>query len=350
MKVRVIELPVAGDQSPEAGSFGLPTMARKLLRLTLLTYLALGLSLTNLAAQPNKVDGALHSFLNSEFMVKMNDMKIEAEAAVRTFKQQSMSLDPEAVKRVRIGYDQTSARFNQVLINIKADFLNPKKLKFISKFPDDYLKGLELELYQLSDFYAVNFQQPLADAQAENVDGGAVFLIISELIGLSKGLFTYFGQIRQNSRQYNEAYLQQHFYKPYRMRQWDEVNQGGFDSYNNYNNNYSDPTYMNTQDQNLTYPANDVPFPEINLQSLENLNQQDQYQQTDTYDEWLDVNDTDPNQQQSDPWMDDPNFQPGSAPADSTRARTAPLQPQQTPAKPNTPAKPKTTKKKNGGR
>ena len=55
-------------------------MARKLLRLTLLTYLALGLSLTNLAAQPNKVDGALHSFLNSEFMVKMNDMKIEAEA------------------------------------------------------------------------------------------------------------------------------------------------------------------------------------------------------------------------------------------------------------------------------
>ena len=43
---------------------------------------------------------------------------------------------------------------------------NPKKLKYIQKFPDSYIKGLELELYQLSDFYAINFQQPLADALA----------------------------------------------------------------------------------------------------------------------------------------------------------------------------------------
>lgn len=315
----------------------------------ILALLLLAVGSLPLTAQPTKVDGALQSFLNSEFMVKMNDMKIEAEAAVRTFKQQSMNLDPNDVKKVRVGYDQTAARFNQVLTNIKADFMNPKKLKFISKFPDDYLKGLELELYQLSDFYAVNFQQPLADAQAENVDGGAVFLIISELIGLTKGLFTYFGQIKQNSRQYNEAYLQQHFYKPYRMRLWDEVNQGGFDSYNNYNNNYSDPSYMTTPTQDMTFPANEVPFPEINIQSLDNLNQQDQYQQTDTYDEWLDTNETDLNQQQSDPWMEDPNFQPGSAPADSTKTKVTPMQ-QQTPAKtnPDPKARPKAKKKKNG--
>lgn len=347
MKVRAIKLPFSGYQFPVAGIFCLPVkISNQVWRVPLLGLL-FACTLFGLNAQPSKVDGALHSFLNSEFMVKMNDMKIEAEAAVRTFKQQSMNLDPDAVKKVRVGYDQTAARFNQVLTNIKADFMNPKKLKFISKFPDDYLKGLELELYQLSDFYAVNFQQPLADAQAEDVDGGAVFLIISELIGLTKGLFTYFGQIRQNSRQYNEAYLQQHFYKPYRMRLWDEVNQGGFDSYNNYNNNYSDPTYMNTQDQNATYPANDVAFPEINLQSLDNLNQQqDQYQQTDTYDEWLDENETDPNLQQDDTWMDDSNFQPGTAPADSTKTKVNPTQPQ-TPAK--TKAKPAVKKKGNNG-
>lgn len=312
---------------------------------TVLVFVCLAVSANALSAQSSKVDGALLSFLNSEFMVKMNDMKIEAEAAVRSFKQQSGSLKPDAVKKVRVGYDQTAARFNQVLTNIKADFLNPKKLKFISKFPDDYLKGLELELYQLSDFYAVNFQQPLADAQAVDVDGGAVFLIISELIGLTKGLFTYFGQIRQNSRQYNEAYLQQHFYKPYRMRLWDEVNQSGFDNYNNGFNNYSDP-FMNTPTQDMTLPANEVPFPDINLQSLDNLNQQNQYQQNETYDEWLDVNDTDPNMQQTDdPWMDDPNFQPGTAPADSTQTKTVPTQ---APTTPKTDAKPKAKKKKNG--
>lgn len=320
--------------------------------------LLISLITCTLSAQPSKVDGALHSFLNSEFMVKMNDMKIEAEAAVRTFKQQSANLDPEAVKRVRVGYDQTAARFNQVLTNIKADFMNPKKLKFVSKYPDDYLKGLELELYQLSDFYAVNFQQPLQDAQPENVDGGAVFLLVSELIGLTKGLFTYFGQIKQNSRQYNEAYLQQHFFKPYRMKLWDEVNQGGFDNYNNYNN-YSDPGFMNDPSQmDMQFPANanDVPFPEINLQSLDNLNKQDQYQQdpyqqdpyqqTDTYDEWLDTNE-DPNVQQQDPWAEDASFQPGTTPADSTKTATPIPTKTQTPA--HSTAKPKTRKKGNNG-
>lgn len=340
MKVSLVQLPVL--RRSEFSNF--LTLDWKVFGVLLL----LVVSATNLQAQPSKVDGALQSFLNSEFMVKMNDMKIEAEAAVRTFKQQSASLDPNDVKKVRIGYDQTAARFNQVLTNIKADFLNPKKLKFISKFPDDYLKGLELELYQLSDFYAVNFQQPLADAQAENVDGGAVFLIISELIGLTKGLFSYFGQIKQNSRQYNEAYLQQHFYKPYRMRLWDEVNQGGFDSYNNYNNNFSDPTYMNTPTQDMALPADEVPFPEINLQSLDNLNQQDQYQQTDTYDEWLDTNETDPNQQQNDPWMEDPDFQPGTAPVDS--AKTVIPSATQTPTSAKPKARTKAKKKKNGGR
>lgn len=297
----------------------------------------------SLSAQPTKVDGALNSFLNSDFMVKMNDMRIEAEAAARTFKQQSMNAKPEAAKKVRVGYDQTVARYNQVLTNIKADFLNPKKLKFIEKFPDDYLKGLELELYQLSDFYAVNFQQPLADAQAENVHGSAVFLIITELIGLSKNLVSYFGQMRQNSRQYNEAYLMQNFYKPYRMRQWDEISQNGnFDSYNN----YSDPTYADPVQNDMTYPANDVPFPEINLQSLDNLNQQqDQYQQNDTYDQWLDTNQPDPNTQ-NDNWVDDPNFQPGTAPADSTKTTVPDLKKATEPAK--TPAKTKTKKKGNG--
>ena len=242
---------------------------------------------------------------------------------------------------LRIGYDQTAARFNQVLTNIKADFLNPKKLKFISKFPDDYLKGLELELYQLSDFYAVNFQQPLADAQAVDVDGGAVFLLISELIGLSKGLFSYFGQIRQNAKQYNEAYLQQHLYRPYRMRQWDEINQGGYDGYQNYNDDFTDPAFADPIENDMTYPATEeVPFPEINLQSLDNLKNQDpQYEETETYDEWLDT--TDPNAEE-DIWMDDPDFQPGSTPVDSTKTKIPQVK------KGKKAKKRKTKKKKNG--
>nr|MBX2872817.1 hypothetical protein [Saprospiraceae bacterium] len=249
------------------------------------------------------------------------------------------------VKKVRIGYDQTAARFNQVLTNIKADFLNPKKLKFISKFPDDYLKGLELELYQLTDFYALNFQQPLADAQAEELDGGAIFLLLSELIGLSKGLFSYFGQIRQNARQYNEAYLQQHFFKPNRMSAWDEINDGGGAGYQNYDNYAEEPTYTDPTDSDMTYPANDAEFPEINLQSLEQLKNNDQQQEAETYDEWLDTNETD---QSDEEWVDDPDFQPGTAPADSTKTIVPTGKKKDTPVKQQAKSKKVKKKKKNG--
>jgi hypothetical protein len=244
-------------------------------------FLVIGLFFsTTLGAQNNKLEGPLQEFVNTSFMLKFKDVKIEAEAAVRRFKLQAHQLDPAAVQQVQTGYEQSAYRFNQLLFSIKGDFLNSKKVKYIAEFPDDYLRSLELELHQLTEFYAMHFLQPLADANEEHLDGSAAILLIAELVGLTKGLFDYFSRVRQYSRQFNENYLQQYLVQPFKFRGWDEIGAEG--------------SMMPSPAQEI-YAPNMLEAPTLDplLQETTNLLvpnpgfQGDPYQSADTYDEWM---------------------------------------------------------------
>ena len=90
-------------------------------------------------------------------------LRREAENGVAAFKLELNNYKPEDIQRVRAGYEKTADRFNQELENMKNDFLNKKKLKYIVEFPKDYARSLELNFKDLSDFYAQNFQQVLQD-------------------------------------------------------------------------------------------------------------------------------------------------------------------------------------------
>lgn len=249
-------------------------------KLLFTSLIMIGMSmLWPLQAQQNKVEGPLSSFVHTDFMLKFKDLKIEAEAAVRRFKLQTPELLPEDVQAVQTGYEQSAYRFNQLLYNIKDDFLNNKKRKYIAAFPDDYLRTLELELHQLSEFYAIHFLQPMSDATGEQVDGSPAILLIVELVGLTKGLIQYFGQIKQQSRHFNEAYLQEHLIQPFAFRAWDEIGaEGSF----------------------MPSPAADVIVPDLmDMPSLDPLLNEatdwlkpteNSYEEAETYDDWLEQN------------------------------------------------------------
>ncbi len=178
-------------------------------------------------AQPNKKVGpALSKFLNTEFMLKYRDLRIEAESAAIGVQSRKDQMKTSDIFCLRTAYDQTASRANQILEGIKQDFLNGKKLKTIAEFPEMYSDGLRYKLQDLSDFYAANFQQVLADAsveQDEQIVGSAVLLLVVELIGLTKGLTNYFAEIKREARQYTEAHLQENLVQPYRWRYWDEL-------------------------------------------------------------------------------------------------------------------------------
>lgn len=177
-------------------------------------------------AQPNKKVGpALTKFLNTEFMTKFRDLRITAESAALSVQSNQGGIQQSDMFRLRSAYDQTATRANQLLNNIKQDFLNPKKLSSIAEFPEMYSDGLGYKLQEIADYYSSHFQQALADASVsqEEVDGSAVLLLVVELIGLTKGLTSYFAEIKREARQYTESHLQEHLVLPYRWRYWDEL-------------------------------------------------------------------------------------------------------------------------------
>ena len=197
----------------------------KTLKISLALILSIVLySTTATFAQPNKkVSPALAAFTNTDFMLKFHDLRIEAESAALGVVQNQDRFDNGDFKRLRTSYDQTAQRANKMLEAIKVDFLDKKKLKMIAQYPEMYTEGLRFKLNDLSDFYANNFQQTLADAQVMEEDGSAILLLITELIGLTKGLVDYVAEIKKEARRYNDAYLNQHLVGPYRWKTWGEL-------------------------------------------------------------------------------------------------------------------------------
>ena len=194
--------------------------------------------------QSKKTSGALGGFLQTPFMTEYMKLKVEAETAVASV--QSQGHNPQDIRKLRAEYDKIANQFNAVLGGIKSDFQNPKKLKYISKFPDSYSDGLQLKLYKLSDAYAQGFQQSLADVTSNEVDGGAILFLITEVIGLTKGLSDYLGKVKREKRKFNTAYLNKHLYTPHRWRTWDEI-RTGVSPNANMNNNGMDPEFDSSQ-------------------------------------------------------------------------------------------------------
>lgn len=210
-------------------------------RLILSCLFLIGFSL-NLSAQKEKIGKALQSFLRTEFMVKFQDLKTEAENLALGFKDNQSEYNPKDVRRVATAYDKTARRFNQLLEQIKSDFLDRKKLKYISQYPDSYSKGLKADLQELNTFYSREFQQVVADVTDDEVDGSVLFALLFELAKLTSGAVSEVIKIRKESRIYNEEYLQRHLVKPNKIRYWKELRSLSYDSYDDYDE-YSEDEY-----------------------------------------------------------------------------------------------------------
>lgn len=214
--------------------------------------------ITALSAQPNKkLAPALGKFLNTEFMIKFHDLKLEAESAATKVIANEQKMKPNDVVNIRTAYNQTAQRANKILEGIKQDFLDPKKLKSIEGMPDLYSDGLKLRLIELQEFYSMHFQQTLADATADQVDGSPLLFIITELINLSRGLTAYFAQMQREARMYSEDYLNQHLVKPHRWRYWNEVQSGEGNG-----DHYTD--YIQYHDIQINSNNTAIPSPDLN--------------------------------------------------------------------------------------
>lgn len=244
-------------------------------------------------ANNNEISTALSEFMQTEFMRKFSDLRVQAETEIAAFRASSAQYDPQQVARVRTAYDQTAQRFNGLLNKIKMDFLDRQKLKYITEYPETYSRGLELDIRELSDYYSQNLQQTLADVTNNQQDGSALLILLIDLVKFSSSAIQHFKRIRHEARRYTDSYLNTHFVRPNHFKSWAEMSNGGFnDPYQQPMDPYSDPYQQNPNtnpygdpyQQNPTMPYTD-PYSNPYQQNPNTKPYSDPYQQptTDPY-------------------------------------------------------------------
>ncbi len=179
-----------------------------------------------------KIDQGLQAFLETAFIKKLKDFKIEAESLTSTFKATQQSFKPKQVAMVKKAYLQFADKYNLQLDEIKRDFLDNKKLKFIRKYPDMYAASLELKLRDLSDEYSQNLEKTVADLTGSDEYAAFPILAVLTIVKFGVDFTNHLARVRFSNRKVKEEHLNQYFIQPYKIRSWDEIQGMGGDVYN----------------------------------------------------------------------------------------------------------------------
>jgi hypothetical protein len=170
------------------------------------------------------VGNAIERFKNTDFMVRFMDLKDKIEGeAVDFIKVQNIYANSD-VRNVQTAYNKTAARFNQVTLDIKQDFMDKKKIKMINQFPQMYSDGLSNKINDLERFYKENFYLTLKETTAKN--GSAILALIFELVKSTSELSNYFKGLKFEKDAMNEDYIQKKLIEPSKFKTWSELASG----------------------------------------------------------------------------------------------------------------------------
>lgn len=171
-----------------------------------------------------KMDGALRAFIETPFMQKFKDLRLESENLVLTFKENKQNYSGSDINRVKTAYQKTVEKFNAQLLDIKADFMNERKLQYIQDFPEDYTSGLTSDINDLTSFYQSNLQLTIQDVTDATIDGNSLLTLVAELAKLVPGMVTSISELRSSVRKFEDDYLEEKLIGPYKFKTWEDIN------------------------------------------------------------------------------------------------------------------------------
>ena len=225
---------------------------------TILLAISMMVSTTAAFAQKNFTP-TLDALLDSEFMKQYQEIRTSAMASATAFKNSNQGYAPNEIQRVEEGYNKVADKFNFVLLRLKNDMLSKDKMKYMEKFPDEYQRLLKLDMIELRDFYAVNYQQVLAEVKGDEVDG-AVLLLISDLLlssanvySLVKNMVEYIKFNKRRAKKIRAAELEKRLVTPHKFTMWYELGRESMNGGRDYDSG----------NQEMQAPSDNVQFERI---------------------------------------------------------------------------------------
>ncbi len=214
------------------------------------------------AASHQILDKTLHQFLQTEFMLRFRELRLEAESLAATFKALSYNLPPREVARVRKAYTEIADAFNLQLVEIKRDFLDRKKMKMIRFNQEMYSNSLQYRLRELKDLFAHDFERVIAEVTGSEVYAAIPLAAILSMVKLAQDFTEYLINASYEARRVKEEHLNLHLLEPFRFRSWVEIEMIEGNMYFNANERNDQFDYQEE------YPDLDYPFDDDNPASL----------------------------------------------------------------------------------
>ncbi len=177
-------------------------------------------------AQSKKVSAALQQLTASEFMVTFDSLANVVEEAGRYTKSNSDPNDHHVMLQLQVAYDASVQRFNAVLLNMKTDLLDSKKVKAMSIDPQVYSDSYKYRLNEASSYYEKTFLPLKHSATADSnsdIDGIVTIATVMAIIEGTYQLFKLIRQIRNEIKQFTDDLVTEQFYTPHRIKSWGEL-------------------------------------------------------------------------------------------------------------------------------
>ncbi|MEZ5039317.1 MAG: hypothetical protein R2828_05480 [Saprospiraceae bacterium] len=170
-----------------------------------------------------KLDKVLIGFLETDFMKKFKEMRLESESLMATFKTYQDELSPSDVSRVKKAYSMMADKFNLQLNAIKLDFLDKKILSTIKNNPKMYSDALKNNLRELKEEYAQTVERAVYDVTGSDTYSLGPLMAIMDIINFSVQFANYLSQISYDARKVKEEHLDKYFIEPFSFKPWDKI-------------------------------------------------------------------------------------------------------------------------------
>lgn len=170
-----------------------------------------------------KIDEALQAFLDTDFMKKYKEIRLESESLVSTFKAHTAEFSPEDIAEVKKAYIRTADQFNALMLEIKKDLLDKQKIKYIKKYPDLYSASMELRLRDLQDEYTQTFERSVAEVTGSDAYSAIPIAAIISLVKLGIDLTNYLVRSGFESKKIKEEHLNIFLIEPYKFKDWESI-------------------------------------------------------------------------------------------------------------------------------
>ena len=169
----------------------------------------------------------LNQILGSEFMIRFDDLRMEAESMVHEAKALE-GYHPGEVESLQIAYDASAEHFNLVLHNLKVILLTKEKRKYYFGYGgrniNEFQKLIEADISRAERMFNKTFrkeyQNLIKDSESGDNFVGGLLVLIQDVLPVTIELFK---KIKDEINSYNEALLDEYLIEAHRFKYWDEI-------------------------------------------------------------------------------------------------------------------------------